>query len=106
MPTRRIIEFLHWGEFFKGLYSQDAFDPAVKSKADVIKRVMTLHTMPRENTVYVGDREEDREAAEASRIAFYLAGWGYGRFGAPSVDMQRSFAHPSELGKVTATTIL
>ncbi len=106
MPTRRIIEFLHWGEFFKGLYSQDAFDPAVKSKADVIKRVMTLHTMPRENTVYVGDREEDREAAKAIRIAFYLAGWGYGGSGAASVDMQRVLAQPRELGEVSATTIL
>lgn len=105
MPTRRIIEFLHWGEFFKGLYSQDAFYPAVKSKADVIKRVMTLHKMPREDTVYVGDREEDREAAKASRIAFYLAGWGYGGFEAGSVDMQRVFTQPSELRKVSATTI-
>jgi len=104
VPTRRIIEFLHWGTFFKGLYSHDAFDPAASSKADVIKRVMTLHAMPREDTVYIGDREEDREAAEASRITFYFAGWGYGEFGVPSVDMQRVFARPSELGsaKVTA----
>jgi len=78
VPTRRIIEFLHWGEFFKGLYSQDAFDPAVSSKADVIKRVMTLHEFDCQNSAYVGDREEDHEAARSTGLGFIGVHWGYG----------------------------
>jgi phosphoglycolate phosphatase len=29
-------------------------------------------------TIYVGDKREDGQAAEANELAFYYASWGYG----------------------------
>lgn len=77
-PTRRIIDLLGWTHLFKGLYSQDAFDPAVGSKADVIARILDIHRIANKSAVYVGDREEDREAAERCGLSFLGVQWGYG----------------------------
>jgi phosphoglycolate phosphatase len=52
-------------------------------------------------TLLIGDREQDRDAAEASGLAFVAAGWGFGspaeHRGALSIA-----ASPSELGRVLA----
>lgn len=77
-PTRRIIDFLGWAHLFKGLYSQDAFDPALGSKADIIARILDLHRIAKKSAVYLGDRGEDREAAERCGLSFLGVQWGYG----------------------------
>lgn len=77
LPTQRILEFLGWNEYFAGVYALDAFDPPLKSKADMIGQVLRLHQLPIENSVYVGDRDEDGQSARANGLRFLLASWGY-----------------------------
>lgn len=79
-PARRIIEFLGWTDLFKGLYSQDVFDPVLDSKADVIARILDIYGIAKESASYVGDREEDREAATKCGLSFIGVQWGYGRW--------------------------
>jgi phosphoglycolate phosphatase len=77
-PTRLIVEHLGWQGYFTGLYSLDAFDPKLKSKAEVLDRVIAIHSIPKEEALYVGDRFEDLEAATVAGLGFVGVCWGYG----------------------------
>jgi len=80
VPTRKIIHYLSWNHYFKGLYSFDAFDPSFKSKNEVLRKVIDIHTIPIEKAVYVGDREEDEEAASDCGLNFLGVNWGSGNW--------------------------
>jgi len=77
LPTSRIVEFLGWHQYFEGIYSLDAFTPALKSKAALLGELLHLHAIDVRSAVYVGDRHEDGEAAAANELGFLLAEWGY-----------------------------
>lgn len=77
-PARKILEYLGWTGWFAGVYAQDAFVPALTSKAAVIEKVMRSHQIDAANAVYVGDRQEDGEAARANQLRFIWTRWGYG----------------------------
>lgn len=77
-PTRAILGHLGWNGLFEGVYAMDAFDPALASKADVLRRVMQMHEIDPASAAYLGDRPEDADAAFANRLAFVRAAWGYG----------------------------
>jgi phosphoglycolate phosphatase len=76
-PTRKIICLLGWGDVFTGVYSPDSLNTPPRSKSDVICYSMQHHGMNPQETVYVGDREDDIEAAEKSGIGFIGVTWGY-----------------------------
>lgn len=77
VPSRKIVKYLGWNNFFKGIYSLDAFEPMLSTKAQVIARVTMLHQIENRSATYVGDREEDRDAATKSGIGFIAVNWGY-----------------------------
>jgi len=77
-PTRQILAHLDWAPLFAGVYAQDAFEPALPSKAAVIARVLELHGITPATAIYIGDRAEDGEAATANHLPFAWATWGYG----------------------------
>lgn len=77
-PTRKILAHLGWADLFSGVYAQDAFVPALSSKAAVIGAALRSHEIKTADAVYVGDREEDGEAATANQLPFVWAQWGYG----------------------------
>jgi phosphoglycolate phosphatase len=77
LPTSRIVKFLGWHQYFEGVYSLDAFTPALKSKAALLGELLNIHGIDLRSAVYVGDRHEDGEAAVANGIGFLLAEWGY-----------------------------
>jgi phosphoglycolate phosphatase len=78
-PTRRIIEHLGWACHFQDrLYSADAFEPRLASKAHAIDRVLSEHKIPKQEAIYIGDRSEDQEAAVACSLDFIPVNWGYG----------------------------
>lgn len=83
LPTQRILDFLAWTPYFAGVYALDAFSPPAKSKADMIGQVLRLHQLAIEDSIYIGDRDEDGQSAQANGLRFLLASWGYdGRVGA------------------------
>lgn len=74
-PTRRIVEHLGWGAFFTGVHALDARTPALPHKTAMLQGLrQALGGEP----LYVGDRTEDAEAAQASGMSFLWASWGYG----------------------------
>ena len=77
-PTRKIISWLGWSNHFLGLYSADAFNPALPSKSAVLERVIDMHRIDVATAVYVGDRDEDRAAAMSNGLPFVGVTWGYG----------------------------
>jgi phosphoglycolate phosphatase len=81
VPTRRIIEHLGWSCHFQDrLYSADAFEPRLTNKAHTIDRVLREHKIPKQEAIYIGDRSEDQEAAEACSLDFLPVNWGYGNW--------------------------
>ena len=81
VPTKRIIEHLGWSCHFQDrLYSADAFQPTLASKAQAIERVLSGHQIPKQDAIYIGDRSEDQEAAEACSLDFLPVNWGYGNW--------------------------
>ncbi|MFM1791650.1 MAG: hypothetical protein RLZZ252_4 [Bacteroidota bacterium] len=78
VAARKIIDFLGWSAWFEGIYAQDAFTPALPSKASVIDRVLDFHHIAQSEALYVGDRNEDGEAAHANGLKFIWVAWGYG----------------------------
>jgi phosphoglycolate phosphatase len=77
-PTRLIIEHLGWSELFDSVYALDILSPPLPHKAAMLGRLLTDKEIDIHRAVYVGDRIEDFEAAEANGLPFIAATWGYG----------------------------
>lgn len=76
-PTRRIVEHLGWsGLFTGGVYALDFYTPALAHKTAMLQRLRESLADP--VPIYVGDRAEDAEAAQACGMLFLWASWGYG----------------------------
>lgn len=76
-PTERIMTHLGWQALFSGVYALDYFEPALKSKADMIGQVVAKHGLPLTECLYIGDRLEDGHSADANLMDFVLVSWGY-----------------------------
>jgi phosphoglycolate phosphatase len=76
-PTERIIAHLDWQTFFKGVYALDYFNPPLKSKAEMIGRVVADNALAVQDCLYIGDRLEDGMSADANQMDFALVSWGY-----------------------------
>jgi len=77
-PTRSIIGHLGWGDVFDPIYALDGFSPPLPDKAAMLGRLLADQGVDALRAVYVGDRIEDGEAAEANNLPFIAAAWGYG----------------------------
>ncbi|SIQ60768.1 phosphoglycolate phosphatase [Aromatoleum tolulyticum] len=97
-PTRLILDHLGWSGYFKTVYALDLFEPRLPSKAAMIARLMADHDIPEHVSVYVGDRSEDGESADANRLPFFAATWGYGSLVPEEMATHwRAFASPAAL---------
>ena len=77
LPTRRIIEHLGWKTHFLGVYALDVCQPVLASKPELLRYILIERGLEPRDTLYVGDRHEDGEAAQYNRIPFLLATWGF-----------------------------
>ena len=59
-------------------YALDMITPRLPDKATMIARLLAERSIPRAAAVYIGDRSEDGESADANGLAFIAATWGYG----------------------------
>lgn len=76
--TLAILENLGWKGRFASVYALDMVEPRLPAKAQLLaKQISELGLVP-DATVYVGDKREDGEAADANGLMFYYAAWGYG----------------------------
>ena len=76
-PTEKILNLFEWNNFFEGIYALDVFSPPVKSKAELLEKIIVRHRFKHEKIVYIGDRKEDKSSSESHGIPFIRANWGY-----------------------------
>lgn len=77
-PTQLILQHLGWSAYFEAVYALDMITPRLPDKATMIARLLAERSIPRAAAVYIGDRSEDGESADANGLAFIAATWGYG----------------------------
>lgn len=98
-PTRLILKHLGWSGHFAHVYALDLFTPRLPDKAAMIARLLADQNIAREQAIYIGDRSEDGESADANGLPFIAVTWGYGSL---SADEMRpgwlAAAQPEALG--------
>lgn len=77
-PTQQIIHHLGLAPYFVAVYSLDSIHPPASSKGTLLRYLLAKHGLSAANTLYVGDRSEDKVAAQQASMPFFLADWGYG----------------------------
>lgn len=75
-PTHRILEHLGWKALFISVNALNSSSPALPHKTAMLQRLR--HDLADDAPLYVGDRSEDAEAAQASGMPFLWASRGYG----------------------------
>ena len=100
-PTRLILAHLGWLGHFEHLYALDLFEPRLPHKAAMIARLLADKEIPTEASIYIGDRSEDGESADANCLPFIAVTWGYGSLTASEMQPGwRAAAQPSVLGEL------
>ena len=94
-PTQALMEYFSWGDYFFGVYSLDSFNPVLKDKASLLRKVINTQSLVLADTIYIGDRPEDREAAIQSNLKFLHASWGYG--GMTFDPSRQALLNPAEI---------
>jgi phosphoglycolate phosphatase len=77
IPTNKIINYLEWQSYFNEIYTLDTFNPNLKSKTGLISKILELNNFDIADTIYIGDRNEDANAAQFNNLEFMMAKWGY-----------------------------
>lgn len=79
-PTQKIISHLGWTNFFKKVYCIDlkGANKMFSDKAEMLSSLLSAESINLNAAVYVGDRFEDYEAANANNLRCLLVNWGYG----------------------------
>jgi phosphoglycolate phosphatase len=91
-PTIRILADVGWSDYFDGVFSLDYFIPPLRSKSEMLQRL--VRDLEGGVCLYVGDRDEDGQAAAAAGLPFLLVRWGYGGSGNSE---GRHILHPDQL---------
>jgi len=76
-PTISLIEMFNWSSIFKSVYSLDSFTPALLNKEYLIREVLIEQSIDVNTACYIGDRNEDGEAAQVNGLDFIMIEWGY-----------------------------
>lgn len=97
-PTRLILAHLGWLDHFDHIYALDLFEPRLPTKAAMIARLLADHALPKDSAIYIGDRSEDGESADANGLPFIAATWGYGSLSPEALHSHWSAAvSPAEM---------
>ncbi len=80
IPTKKIVDYLSWDSLFYAVYSIDlnAKKP-FKNKGEMISVLLRNELIDPNSAIYVGDRDEDYDAAKANGVPCVLVDWGYGK---------------------------
>lgn len=97
-PTRLILEHLGWRAHFAHVYALDLFPERLPDKAAMIARLLADQAIPRDAAIYIGDRSEDGESADANALPFVAVTWGYGSLRAEEMRAGwRAVRQPAQL---------
>ncbi len=95
-PTLNILKHLGWIDLFSSIYTLDKEGANFHSKSDIIKKQLKDLELSYKESIYVGDRVEDMEAADNNHLKFIGVSWGYGEF-SKDVTIIHSFDQLNEL---------
>lgn len=84
--THAILERLGWANRFASVYALDMAEPRLIGKAQLLSKQIDEQRLDAATTCYIGDKREDGHAADANRLRFYYASWGYGDLGRGQMD--------------------
>jgi phosphoglycolate phosphatase len=76
--THAILDHLGWRDYFASVYALDMVTPRLANKPALLAKQIAEQDLNKTNTIYIGDKYEDGEAATANQLGFYYAAWGYG----------------------------
>ena len=76
IPTKKILKFLSWDNFFKEVYAIDKFDIPYKNKSQMLGNLLINENINSDETLYIGDRYSDFIASKKNKISFIGADWG------------------------------
>lgn len=82
-PTALILDHLGWLPWFRSVYALDKPGHSYADKSAMVAGQMAAEGIADNaggHSWYVGDRDEDRVAAEANALGFIGVAWGYGDF--------------------------
>lgn len=97
-PTRLILNHLGWRGHFTHVYALDLISPRLPNKAAMIARLLADQGIAKEQAIYIGDRSEDGESADANGLPFIAVTWGYGSLNADEMRAGwRAAAQPAAL---------
>lgn len=100
-PTRLILDHLGWRSRFTHVLALDSFTPRLPDKAAMIRRLLQDQAIPETAAVYIGDRSEDGESADANKLPFIAVTWGYGSLTGPEMRAGwRSASGPEALARL------
>ncbi|OMG56173.1 haloacid dehalogenase [Azonexus hydrophilus] len=100
-PTRLILAHLGWSDFFSHVYALDLFTPRLPDKAAMIGRLLADQAIPKDQAIYIGDRSEDGESADANSLPFIAVTWGYGSLNADEMrNGWQAAAQPEALAEL------
>lgn len=104
-PTRLILEHLGWLHHFAHIYALDLFTPRLPDKAAMIGRLLADQGIAKDKAIYIGDRSEDGESADANGLPFIAVTWGYGSLTPAEMRPDwREAAQPAALGALLLAT--
>lgn len=87
LPTRLILEHSGLHSCFHAILGPDSATPPFDGKAAMIEHIQRKEYAQPEHCVFVGDSQDDAEAAHRAGIRFIWAGYGYGQL-AENTDHQ------------------
>lgn len=76
-PTELILAHFGWNIFFSAIYASDSRTPPFTGKDEMLSELLRDERIAPSAAVYIGDRHDDRVAAEANDLGFIAAAWGY-----------------------------
>jgi len=78
IPSGRIIAYFGWSDYFECIYAIDSFDNIFSNKSEIICQIVKDFNIPVTDCFYIGDRDDDLQAAVDNGVSFVGVSWGYG----------------------------
>lgn len=78
IPTEKILDHFDWRRYFSYVYTIDSAGEPFRNKTEAIATLLEESGIEPAQAVYVGDRQEDYEAATNNNMKCLLVQWGYG----------------------------
>ena len=96
-PTIAILEKLQYLDTFTEIRAVDQLPENNRSKSILIEQILADFNIAIEQAVYIGDKMDDYNAANANDVKFLAAGWGYGDWDKPFTILKSAADIPNAI---------